>query len=242
MVNNLDAYNLHAYNIVFPRAYCYFTSSLKQLRVSVMKTTSFSALSRLISLFVVGLMALAAQPALADWQLEKETSHLSYGSVKKGSIGESNHFQELDGRINAAGDIELVIDLASVETWVDIRNARMGEFLFNVVDHPVATLRGQVDMAKLKTLEIGAQRLLDVNFVLDLHGQQQPLETELVLLRLSQDKVVVLPHEIIFIDAAKFDLLPGLKKLQELAKLPSISSSVPVAFHLTFSHNPNDNK
>ena len=183
-------------------------------------------------------LGLFSHPALADWQLDADNSHLSYGSIKKNSIGESNHFQKIDGRISEDGDITLVIDLASVETWVDIRNTRMMKFLFNTEEFAVATLTGQVDMDSFNNLEVGEKVTLDVAFSLNLHGSQQPLEAELVVLRLAKDKVVVLPHEIIFLDAEKFGLLPGLKKLEELAKLPSISSAVPLAFYLTFNHTP----
>lgn len=176
--------------------------------------------------------------ARADWILDMENSQLSYASIKKDSIGENNHFQSMDGRITDKGEITLLIDLASVETWIDIRNARMKEFFFQTSAFPVATLRGQVDMNKFNGLTVGEQRSFDVAFDFDLHGQGQTIEAELVILRLSENTVVVISNEFIFLDAEKFNLLSGLKKLQQLAKLPSISSSVPIVFHLTFNRVP----
>ncbi len=181
---------------------------------------------------------LVINTAKADWILDMENSGLSFGSIKKNSIGESNSFQHLDGRITAEGDITLLIDLASVETWVDIRNARMKEFLFEIQKFPVARLRGQIDMAKFEKLGIGEQQSVEASFDLDLHGFQQTFDAQLVVLRLSDKSVVVIPDDIIFLDVEKFNLLPGLKKLKELAKLPSISSSVPIIFHLSFNQTP----
>jgi hypothetical protein len=49
------------------------------------------------------------------------------------------------------------------------------------------------------------------------------------------DKVVVSSATPIIIKAADFGLEKGVAKLQELAKLPSIATAVPVNFVLTFS-------
>lgn len=192
----------------------------------------------LLTIFLFITAAAQSQNAQAEWTLNMENSNLSYGSIKKNSIGESNHFQHLEGRITEQGEITLMIDLSSVETWVDIRNSRMKEFLFQTIDFPVATLRGQVDMEKFNHLKVGQQHSFDMSFDFDLHGQTQTIDTELVILRLSEKTVTVLPNGIIFLDVEKFNLLSGLKKLQELAKLTSISSSVPIVFHLTFDHMP----
>ncbi len=184
---------------------------------------------------IIGIYLLTIGVATADWTLDMENSSLSYGSIKKNTIGESNHFQNLDGQITDKGEITLLIDLGSVETWVDIRNARMKEFFFQTGEFPVARLQGQVDMDKFNELKVGGQLSADLALDFDLHGQEQTIEAELVILRLTADTVVVIPNDIIFLDVEKFDLLPGLKKLQELAKLSSISSTVPITFHLTFN-------
>ena len=187
-------------------------------------------------LFIIGITP--PTMARADWMLNMEKSSLSYGSIKKNSIGESNHFQRLEGQITEKGEITLLIDLASVETWVDIRNARMAEFFFQTMDYPTATLQGQVDMEKFSRLKVGDQQSFDITFDFDLHGQSQTIDAELIILRLTEKTVVVLSSNIIFLDVEKFNLLSGLKKLQEMAKLSSISSSVPIVFHLTFDHRP----
>lgn len=191
---------------------------------------------KILSAFTLSLLLTGV--AYADWTLDVEKSHLSYASIKKNSVGENNHFQHLEGRITDKGEITLLIDLASVETWVDIRNARMNEFFFQTMQFPVATLRGQVDMKKFDKLKVGGQQSFDMTFDFDLHGQSQSLEAELVIMRLSKNTIVVIPGEFIFLDVEKFNLLPGLIKLQELAKLPSISHIVPIVFHLTFHRMP----
>ncbi|MFC7047752.1 YceI family protein [Emcibacter nanhaiensis] len=173
--------------------------------------------------------------AHAEWLLDGENSHLSFGSVKKNTIGESNHFATIDSRISDGGEISLTVDLASVETWVDIRNERIRKFLFQTGMYPVATLSGQIDLGQFQDMEIGASQLLETSLVLELHGQRKNVECELVVTRLGDNRVMVVPHELIFLDAEDFDLLSGLQKLQELAGLPSISTAVPLSFYLTYT-------
>ncbi|WP_321396559.1 YceI family protein [Emcibacter sp.] len=173
-------------------------------------------------------------PAQADWLLEEDNSHLSFGSIKKNTIGESNHFATVNSRISEAGEISLTIDLSSVETWVDIRNERIREFLFHTGMYPVATLAGQIDLAQFEELEIGENQLIETSLVLELHGQKKNVECELLVTRLGENRAMIVPHELIFLDAEDFDLLSGLKKLQELAGLPSISTAVPLSFYLTY--------
>lgn len=184
---------------------------------------------------MLGLFLLTTGMAKADWTLDMENSGLSFGSVKNGNIGESSHFKSMTGRITDKGEITLLIDLASVETWIDIRNIRMKKFFFQTDRFPVATLKGQIDMGKLKDLKTGTQTFFDAAFDFDLHGQSQTIDAELVIIRLTEKTVVVIPHSLVFLDVENFNLLSGLKKLQNLAMLSSISSTVPVIFHLTFN-------
>ncbi|WP_417320376.1 YceI family protein [Emcibacter sp.] len=186
-------------------------------------------LTSLVLLFVL------TGPARADWLLDKDNSHLSFGSIKNNTIGESNHFGAIDSRISDEGEISLTLDLASVETWVDIRNERIGEFLFQTGMYPVATLSGQIDLDQFEDLAVGENQLIETSLVLDLHGQRKNVECELLVTRLGENRVMIVPHELIFLDAEDFDLLSGLQKLQELAGLPSISTAVPLSFYLTYS-------
>jgi len=51
----------------------------------------------------------------------------------------------------------------------------------------------------------------------------------------TDDKLVVSSKNPIMIQASDFGLVAGIQKLQELAKLPSIATAVPVSFVLTFT-------
>jgi hypothetical protein len=63
----------------------------------------------------------------------------------------------ISGRtVSPEGDVTVDVDLASVETWIDIRNERVIEHVF--LNAPTATFSAKVDMASLKNLAVGAMQ------------------------------------------------------------------------------------
>lgn len=172
--------------------------------------------------------------AQAGWTLDPDTSHLSFGSVKKGSIGEVHHFTDIKGTVSGGGRATIAIALDSVETWIDIRNERMREFLFETAKFPLATITADLDMAALEKLAAGETTVLELPVTLELHGQSAHVDTTLTVARLGPDRVLVVSRELVMIDASGFGYDAGIQKLMGLAGLPSISSAVPVSFVFLF--------
>src|SRR5690606_19855903 len=91
----------------------------------------------------------------ADWQLNNDQSQLNFISTKKQNIAEIHHFGSLSGQLTETGAFTLNIDLDSVDTGVEIRDTRMKELLFNVMDFPTAELTAQVKPALINDLAVG---------------------------------------------------------------------------------------
>lgn len=177
--------------------------------------------------------ALSQTAQAADWTLDGETSHLAYGSIKKNSVGEVNSFTSLSGTLSSEGLLSVSINLPSLETFIDIRNERMQEFVFQ--NTPAATLSGQVDMAKVSALPVGGTMLADLEATLGLLGNNIPLETEVFVARLSETQVLAVTNDMLFLSAEDAGLNAGVDKLKELAKLDSITRTVPVTARLVFT-------
>lgn len=177
--------------------------------------------------------ALSQAAQAADWTLDGETSHLAYGSIKKNSVGEVNSFTSLSGTLSSEGMLSVSINLPSLETFIDIRNERMQEFVFQ--NTPAATLSGQVDMAKVSALPVGGTMLADLEATLSLLGKDIPLETEVFVARLSETQVLAVTNDMLFLSAEDAGLNAGVDKLKELAKLDSITRTVPVTARLVFT-------
>lgn len=175
-----------------------------------------------------------ATSAHATWLLNNDASHLSFGSEKKGNVGEVHHFTELSGSVDENGKVILAIDLSSIETWADIRNERMLEHLFEATTFPQARIEGSIDLSKLADLAPGQREIVDLGAQFTLHGVSQSMDAELSVFRLTDSRILVVAHELVMLDATAFGLAGGIEKLRELADLPSISAAVPVAFYLVF--------
>jgi polyisoprenoid-binding protein YceI len=196
---------------------------------------------RLPSLIALPLLLIAtacSEPVRGgDWQLDGAASRLSFVSIKSGDIAEVHTFTRLSGSVSEGGAAELVIDLDSVETGIDIRNERMREHLFRTDQHPQARLVAQIDLFPLIGLAPGERVEQAIEGELSLNGVVLPIEADLVITDLNGREVLVQTRGPVLLHADDFRLTPGLETLRELAGLPSISPAVPVTASLVFVRN-----
>lgn len=182
-----------------------------------------------------GLSMMAATPAFANdgWSLSADESKIAFASVKKDTIGEVHHFGEIDGSVDGSGNVLIEIDLTSVETWIDIRNERLQEFVFKGA--PKAMLKAKVDITEFEAIEAGGTEVIDIKGTLGLGGKDIPIETSLFVARMSDDKIVAVTDEMIMLGTKDIGIDEGVSKLMELAKLPGITRVSPVTLRLVFS-------
>ncbi|MEM9911502.1 MAG: YceI family protein [Pseudomonadota bacterium] len=178
-------------------------------------------------------MALPSGQALAGetvWKIEPENSSIAFGSIKNDAVGETHHFNGVSGTVDAAGQVTVDIDLASVETYIDIRNERMNEFVFSNI--PKATLSAEVEMDDLAALDVGASTTTDAFGTLSLLGREIDVDAVLFVMRLSEDKVMVTTDGMAMLNVADAGLSAGIDKLQEIAELDSITRVSPITMRL----------
>ena len=179
----------------------------------------------------------APAPLEGDWVLDAENSRLAFTSVKAGSIAEAHSFTSLAGSVSADGTATLTIDLASVETNIDVRNERMRNLLFETGMFPSATVTTQLDPAHFEALGVGESIVEPVEATLDLHGAQDTIATDLSVTRIGEGRVQVETTAPIILDAGSYALVDGLDALQEVAGLSGITPQVPVTFSITFEQS-----
>ncbi|MEM1004756.1 MAG: cytochrome c family protein [Pseudomonadota bacterium] len=177
--------------------------------------------------------AIVATQTLAEgWTLVPQGSHLAYGTVKSDVVGEVNSFTSLSGRVGPDGQADITIDLSSVETNIDIRNARMIEHVFRNVG--TAKLTAAFDMSTISDLKIGGFALIDAEAVLSLVGVDVEFDAEMFVARLSETSVLVTTNDMVFISTEDAGVDAGVDTLMELAGLPGITRTVPVTARLIF--------
>ncbi len=181
------------------------------------------------------LVMLSMNTAFAtQWQLDSANSQLNFISTKKTHISEIHQFKTLDGTVDDLGNAIITINLASVDTNIAIRDERMTTFLFEIAQYPTAVLKATIDPETIDAIAEGASSELAIDATLELHGQTVPLTLDVVVTRLVGAKLSVVSMRPVLLNVADFGLVAGVEKLRELAKLPSISYTVPVSFYLNF--------
>ncbi|MGD8219645.1 YceI family protein [Pseudomonas thivervalensis] len=181
------------------------------------------------------LLACAALPAQADWYLDGESSRLSFISSKNGNVSEVQRFLVLHGQVQPDGLARLEVELESINSGIPLRDERMRAELFEVKQFAEATVTAKIDLAPIQDLANGAQLELRLPLTVNLHGKQHEYPVELLATRLDERRFQVVTLEPVVLNAADFELAPGLEKLRNLAGLSAISLSVPVNAVLIFT-------
>jgi len=194
---------------------------------------SKSLQAKLAALSVAVLFTGVAQ---AHWSLDNDSSSLSFVTVKAEHVAEVHTFDMLSGIIDDVGDVEITIELASVNTMIDIRNERMQEMLFETNMFPEATVTGKINLDLLTGLDAGTSYARQINFQLSLHGQSVGMAADVQITRTAEGAVFSTLKPIVVMSDS-FALTAGVEKLREVAGLPSISRAVPVSFTVVFKQS-----
>ena len=184
---------------------------------------------------LLALMLLApCGAAWAEWELDNTKSAVNFISIKNDSVGEIHSFASMVGYIGAAGNVQLTINLDSVETLIAVRNERMRELLFDTVTFPSAQLTAQVAPAVLAEAAKGGIVTAELPVILSLHGKEKTLPISVVVVGEGNGSLRVFTARPVLINAADFGLESGVKALQDIAGLRAISNAVPVTVQLLF--------
>lgn len=191
---------------------------------------------------IAGVLALAglgwyffySQGVPGFWALDSEASAFYFSSTKNGDIEERHTFHNLDGNADFTGDFLIRIDLASVDTGVEIRDERMRDILFETAKYPVARIEGKFALGDLAEVAVGETVKRTFAVTLSLHGVEKEMDIAVNFERMKWDRVKITPAGGIVIQAGDFNLESGLETLRGIVGLESISPRVPIDFTLVF--------
>ncbi|MBN9035208.1 MAG: OmpA family protein [Rhizobiales bacterium] len=177
-----------------------------------------------------GIVAAQAQ----NWTLDPGASKLTYQSVKKNTIVETNSIRNISGTLTADGKAKVVFDLDSVDTGVDLRNVRMRFLFFETFKFPTATVTADIDKAAFADLPSKRRMTAKLPFKLDLHGVVKDYEASVVVTMISDTMVSVASESPISVKVEDFGLLPNVEKLQVAANVSNIVPVASVSFDFVF--------
>ena len=171
--------------------------------------------------------------SFANWQLDPANSSLNFISTKNTHFSEVHSFDEFSGQLSASGELSISINLASVNTLIEIRDTRMQDMLFKVDEFATAEFTAELPTEVIAT-DIGQQNTYKLQGTLSLHGSSVPVSMHVNIARLGQDRFVAHTVKPIILNANQFGLEAGVGALQTIAGLSNISLAVPVTFSVSF--------
>ena len=174
--------------------------------------------------------------ASAEWILNNAESTLNVTSIKKLKVGEVHSFKKLQGSLDDKGNVTLMVNLASVETNIPIRNDRMQQFLFEVPKFSEATVSTKINIEKITKMKVGESLIQTLPLELSIHGSKKVVDAEMRITSLVGNTLLVSTIKPMIINASDYALVKGIEKLTELAKLPSISTAIPVTASFIFEN------
>ena len=172
--------------------------------------------------------------AHSEWVVDTKNSHVGFASVKNKTIAENHRLSGLTGSVGSDGKALVIIDLATVETLVPIRNERIREILFDVANFPSATIQTKLDMDQINSISSGETEGLRIPLGIGLKSIKISKSVMVNVVRSGENIYDVSSADPIMIRASDFSLLNGIKTLKEMAGLQSIEPVVPVTFNLRF--------
>lgn len=197
------------------------------------KTPTTKDMTMRLILLLLPLLAVYST-AHADWQLNNARSELSFVATKDARVADNHYFTRLSGSVSSSGEAELLIDTASVETNIAIRDRRLRNILFRIAEYPQAKVNLSVRAGLLKPQPAGSVQYTNVNAQLFMVGATQLQTARLAIYHLADGAVEVSTIEPVLVDSEDFGLLPAVNQLREMAGLKSLTIKVPVSFRLVF--------
>jgi hypothetical protein len=183
---------------------------------------------------LVAALILLSPAAHAQWSLDGAASSFYYVTSKASAVSEVNTFGGLSGGITDAGTASLVLDLATVNTAIEIRDQRMRDIVFQVATFPSASVSASVDSAELDSMRPGMTVTGSYTATVDLHGMSQQLAADLQIVKLDASTLQVQLARPLLVGAGLFGLAEGVEQLREIAGLPAINPNVVVDFTLLY--------
>lgn len=192
---------------------------------------AFGLIVAALGFLLLGPQAASAAP---NWTLDPSASVLTYQSVKKNTIVETNKIRNITGTLSSAGDAKVSFDLNSVDTNVDLRNVRMRFLFFETFKYPTAEVTAKVDPAAFADLATKRRIKATLPFRLSLHGVDKDLEANVVVTMISDTQVSVASEAPVAVHVEDFGLMPNIDKLQQAANVTNIVPTASVSFDFVF--------
>jgi outer membrane protein OmpA-like peptidoglycan-associated protein len=150
-------------------------------------------------------------------------------------VFEKHEFKSVEGSVDKNGHAIVTIDLASLETGIDLRNVRMRFLLFETFKFPNAVISADLDKAKLRALATTSEITYPLTLKVDLHGIVREIKADVSVKRTSDSTVTVATVHPIGVSAESFGFVKNVAKLADAMGGIRIVPAASVSFDLVFA-------
>lgn len=182
-----------------------------------------------IALIAISFFSSGALATSKAWTTT-DASSIHFLTTKNVDVTEVHTLKMFEGKVSESGQAVLKLDLASIDTGIQIRDQRMLKHLFK--EAATGTITMKFDESLIKDVLAGKVVTTEMDATFELLGKSSPLKITLQATQLADGQISVSSTKPVILDARKLQLEGGVKILQEIAKLASISQIVPVTFNL----------
>ncbi len=167
------------------------------------------------------------------WKLDKSVSEMSFLTVKKDTVPEIQSFDNIDASINGYR-AKLVLDTASINTNIDIRDQRIRDWVLKTGLLPNIVLTMDLPEDLIDSFLPGDTLATSLAAQLQVGGAKQTISVDAHITQTEDNKLIVNSKEPVIIDTNKFALTGGVEQLRTVAGLNVITQRIPVFFSLSF--------
>jgi OOP family OmpA-OmpF porin len=183
----------------------------------------------------IGMGGAKAQDFLnQDWVLDPGRSHVYMQTEKLNKVIEKHPFTRLEGKVDKDGQASVKIDLASLDTGIDLRNVRMRFLLFETYKFANAEISARLDKAKLSELATKTSVTYPLTMKVNMHGLVNEFTTDVSVTRTSDTTVTVATVKPIVVTADSFGFTKNIAKLADAMGGINIVPASSITFDLTF--------
>ncbi len=178
-------------------------------------------------------------PTAQTWTLDTSKSTLNFVTTKAGQAGvggitETMTFKRYSGGLDQTGKIQFAVDLASIDSGVEIRDDRMKTMLWNVKATPQAVFTAKLSSENMATLNANNSVDLDLAGQFELAGQSKPVSAKVRASRMG-NSILVVTRSPVVINSNDYGIRAGVEALRDVMGLNFLASSAPVNFALVLN-------
>ncbi|SFV86053.1 hypothetical protein MNB_SUP05-SYMBIONT-4-282 [hydrothermal vent metagenome] len=167
------------------------------------------------------------------YSVDSRNSAVNFSTVKKQYVVEPAVFKHIEGKISDSGDVKISVYLDSIDTKIPIRDSRIENLFFKVVDFPKAIIKAKIDMKKIKSIAYYKQ--MEIPATLAFYGKTKTIKLNVLVAKTYKSRLLITSMQPIIINASDYGIpAENLVKLAKTVGGISLSNKAAVNFVLTF--------